>query len=297
MIKGYVFFFLMFALFFSSLAFSLTSQASAKDLLVISDIDDTIKLSHVLRKRSASLRALDANSWFLGMNSLYQLIKNDNPKAYFAYISAAPEFLLENTHQKLLSNGQFPLGEYIARDRFISSLNHKLIAIRKLLTERRPKTVIFIGDNGERDPVVYNQITQEFKNSGIQFHTFIRMVYSSQNVDYVSKLHPLSVGQFVFVTPVEMGLELRKRALINEASMSWLVNTLIDFIEHETPDHRFGVLAFPTFLDCRGYKWPFINQPGIITPVNLDPLSQQKLMRLISKISYRCSKSFSSHDD
>lgn len=226
------------------------------EILVVSDIDDTIKLSHVLKTRSAIVRARDANSWFLGMNSLYQLINNDNPSIHFAYISAAPEFALEGIHKQLLQNGQFPLGDYIARTDFVSSLNHKLNAIRELLNSRKPRKVIFIGDNGEKDPVVYNQISQEFKDQGIQFYTYIRMVYSKSNPEYADELQPIYPGQFVFVTPVELGVSLRQQSLISDASTEWLVDKLTDFILGETTTSRFGVLAFPSFLDCRGYQWP-----------------------------------------
>lgn len=289
---------IVFSLVFSA---SLASQATVtgaknlrgNDTLVVSDIDDTIKLSHVLSKSSAAVRAMDSNSWFLGINSLYQLIQNDNPGAHFVYVSAAPEFLLEGTHKKLLANGQFPRGQYIARNRLVSSFTHKVTAIRKVLHERKPKKVIFIGDNGEKDALVYRQLSQEFKNSGIEFHTFIRMVYSPIDPELAGKLQPLFAGQFSFVTPVEMGLELRRLALIGEPSIQWIVDKMVDFIMPETMDSHFGVLAFPTFLDCRGFRWPY----ATLTPIDLHPVMQFKLKQLFNKVSYRCSKNFHDRDD
>lgn len=278
-------------IYFASLSLSYAHQnkdAPVIDTLIVSDIDDTIKLSHILSPGGAIARAADSDSWFYGINNLYQLLTQDNGNSLITYISAAPEFILEGTHKKLLLNGKFPRGLYIARTEFISGKEHKLNAIRHLINEYNPKKVIFIGDNGERDSIVYNQITKEYKN--ISFFTFIRFVYSKQNKNYSRKLNPIFKNQFLFVTPLEVALELYRQKNLTNYATRLLAIELSDKIINEPITERRGVLAFPEFVDCRGFKWPFneTHEP-MIREVLDDQVLLDKLEKIKEKIKYRCS--------
>ncbi len=261
------------------------------EILFISDLDDTIKLSQVLNQKRAALRIRDSHSWFQGMNNLYQLIKKDNSSINFAYVSAGPIFLLKKFHEELLLNGQFPKGNYFGRTNVFSD-SFKLRTIRNLLNSRKPQKVIFFGDNGEKDAVVFNQITQEYKDSGIQFFSFIHIVYSKQNQEYSEKLNPTYPGQLSFVTPVEAGLELRRQNLLSEASVRSLVDKLSELIVNEKEGLHKGILAFPSFMDCRGYEWPeSLRSENLIREMLVEDSRIAKLDLLKEKIQERCSVS------
>ena len=282
--------FLSLSVTFGSTAVKATSSASTNpEILFISDLDDTIKLSQVLSVRGAITRLRDSHSWFLGMNDLYRLVKEDNPNIQFAYVSAAPKFLLEGSHEKLLQNGQFPVGNYFGRTN-ITSDNFKLIRIRQLLDLIKPQKVIFFGDNGEKDASVIQLITQEYKDSGIQFFNFIHIVYSKQNPKYAKKIHPTYPGQLTFVTPVEAALELRRRNLLSETSIRSLVDQLSEQILNEKSGLRKGVVAFPSFMDCRGYQWPdSLRSEALIRKMLAEDSRIAKLDLLKEKIQQRCS--------
>ncbi len=266
---------------------SITPENS--EILFISDLDDTIKLSQVLNKKRAILRIRDSHSWFQGMNNLYQLIKQDNSSISFAYVSAAPKLLLKNSHEELLHNGQFPKGNYFGRTNTFSG-SFKLRTIRHLLNSRKPQKVIFFGDNGEKDAVVFNQITQEYKDSGIQFFSFIRIVYSKHNYDYAEKLHPTYSGQLAFVTPIEAALELRRQNLLSENSIRSIVDKLSEQILNEKSGLSKGVVAFPAFMDCRGYQWPeSLRSETLIRKMLIEDTRIAKLDLLKEKIQQRCS--------
>ena len=265
------------------------NKTTSLETLVISDIDDTIKLSHILSKGGAVARAVDSDSWFYGMNYLYQVILENNPNSKIAYLSAAPEVILESTHTKLLTKANFPKGFYIARTQFVSGKNHKLQAIRSLLNKYKPKKAIFIGDNGERDSIVYNQITQEYKKQNIQFYTYIRFVYSKKNQKYAHKLNPIFPGQFLFVTPIEVAIELHKQKNLTQQTTQILTGQMIDSILEEAIDLRRGVLAFPEFMDCRGFKWPYTESAEELDSILEDNVLRVKMGRLKEKVDYRCS--------
>ena len=70
---------------------SLIATAQNKKVLLVSDIDDTIKVSHVLGTTQKFLRALDVTTAFTGMSIFYQLIVDENPNTTtVVYISNAP---------------------------------------------------------------------------------------------------------------------------------------------------------------------------------------------------------------
>ncbi len=264
-------------------------KSAPLETLVISDIDDTIKLSHILSKGGAVARAVDSDSWFYGINYLYQVLLQNNPSAKIAYLSAAPEVILESTHTKLLAKGNFPKGFYIARTQFISGKDHKLKAIRNLLNKYKPRKAILIGDNGERDSIVYNQITKEYKKQNIEFYTYIRFAYSKKNQKYAHKLNPIYPGQFLFVTPIEMAIELYKQKNLTQQTVQNLTEQLIDPILYEATDLRRGVLAFPEFVDCRGFKWPYATSDEALIPILDDQILIEKMDKLKEKVEYRCS--------
>ncbi len=283
---------LIITLFLFSISFAQAHSSTKEaplETLVISDIDDTIKLSHILSKGGAVARAVDSESWFYGINSLYQVLLENNPNSKIAYLSAAPEVILESTHTELLANGNFPKGFYIARTQFISGKNHKLKAIRSLLNKYKPRKAILIGDNGERDSIVYNQITKEYKKHNIEFYTYIRFAYSKKNKKYAHKLNPVYPGQFLFVTPIEMAIELYKQKNLTQQTMQILTAQLIDPILYEAFDLRRGVLAFPEFIDCRGFKWPYAASDEELVSILEDQMLREKMDKLKEKVEYRCS--------
>nr|BFD66821.1 hypothetical protein HAGR004_18430 [Bdellovibrio sp. HAGR004] len=226
-------------------------SAEAKTLLV-SDIDDTIKLAHVKDLSEAARFAFDSQSRFLGMSELYQLIDQDQPDLDIVYLSRAPNWLMGRTHRKFLVNGGFPEGQYINRTNYDSDV-HKLYSLRDIMNRVRPDTVIFLGDNGEQDAEVYQQISQEYANKGIRFHQFIRVVYS--NTSFMILNTRLQSGQVGFVTPIEVAVELEKAGILKTSSVDLLMDALMPEIMIQKNYTAEGVVAFPYFVNCRDFVW------------------------------------------
>lgn len=225
--------------------------AEARTLLV-SDVDDTIKLAHIKDISEAIRFSRDDVSRFAGMNALYTLIAKDQTDLQIVYLSNAPNWLMGNTHRRFLANGKFPAGTYIPRTD-LSADFHKLTHLRRLIREEKPDTVILLGDNGERDAEFYHKIAQEFSDEDIRFHQFIRIVYSNNFME-MNAMEPQG-EQIGFVTPLEISFELEKAGIITNTSVQWMIDNVAPTIRFAPSYMAAGDVVFPYFVNCRDLVW------------------------------------------
>lgn len=139
-------------------------------ITVISDIDDTVKVSHVRNKT-----LLIANTFLNkfqaveGMPELYQEWKKKG--ADFTFVSASPWQLYPEL-RKWMSAEKFPAATFQLRQiRFRDSSLLKLfddpfaskVSRVSTLLKRFPKRkFILVGDSGEKDPEVYGELARKF---------------------------------------------------------------------------------------------------------------------------------------
>ena len=151
----------------------------ATGLSVISDIDDTIKITQV-RDRPAMLR----NTFLLpfepapGMAELYQNLARSN-RAEFHYVSASPWQLYVPLTEFVRSNG-FPSGTFALKkfrwkDRSFLSLfadpeKYKPAVIEPLLKRFPNRHFVLVGDSGERDPEVYGTIADKHPDQVLRIY-------------------------------------------------------------------------------------------------------------------------------
>jgi len=138
---------------------------------VISDIDDTIKISEVFSKE-----ALLANTFIRPfrpvpeMAKFYQQLAKQFSKVNFHYVSASP-WQLYPSLQTFLQENHFPLGSVYLRTfswknrllhLFQSTKSYKLETIEQLLHQSPQPHFILIGDSGEQDADIYAQIARKY---------------------------------------------------------------------------------------------------------------------------------------
>ena len=144
---------------------------------VISDIDDTIKITEV-RDRKATLRNTFLREFqpVSGMAEFYQRLSRSNGAA-FHYISASPWQLYEPLATFVASNGfpagPFELKQFRWKDRSFFSLfaapeKYKPGVIEPLLKQFPKRKFILIGDSGERDPEIYGALARKFPDQIIR---------------------------------------------------------------------------------------------------------------------------------
>ena len=227
-------------LLLSTVAFS---QVPYKKILLVSDIDDTIKISHVLAPERAGLRILDAKVPFTGMAQLYQLLSRQTG-VQVVYLSNAPAEiaqipLFEVAHTRFLNENKFPNGRLLLRDD-ITDQNHKIRMLRALYNQEKPDVFILIGDNGEKDVQIYHQFQSEV-DAKTKTVTFIHQIYGTEEgsiFDRILKgqITSAEVGQKIFpeqfgyVTPIEISLELASEGLLAESSKQWMLNNILPYI-------------------------------------------------------------------
>ncbi|CAF1096439.1 unnamed protein product [Rotaria sp. Silwood1] len=140
---------------------------------IISDIDDTIKISEVFDK----IRLL-ANTFIFpfkpvsGMSDLYQKWQIHNKNCTFHYLSSMPDQLYTLT-QEFINSNNFPNGSFHMRHfrwaiislfDFLhsqSTFDHKIKYLRFFLLNTI-RNFVLIGDSGEKDPEIYGTITREY---------------------------------------------------------------------------------------------------------------------------------------
>jgi hypothetical protein len=138
-------------------------------LSVVSDIDDTIKHSHVADRRRLLVNTfLRDFAAVPGMAPLYQQWAKHG--AQFHYVSASPWQLFEPLEAFLKSEG-FPPGTFHLKffrpksvgvwRLFASPKKVKGKAIQEILTSFPQRTFIMVGDSGQHDPEIYGRLFRE----------------------------------------------------------------------------------------------------------------------------------------
>ncbi|MEY2481610.1 MAG: hypothetical protein QOK24_138 [Verrucomicrobiota bacterium] len=148
---------------------SLTWGATSSDsVLVVSDVDDTIKDTQVtlfdtqLRNPAIIFDGLRPWRPVPGMARLYQDWKKTLP-AHFHYVSAGP-LRYDRRFKEFLTSSGFPDGLFSLRTggNLIASHEYKIRVLTPILTKHPDLLVLFVGDSGERDPESYGVLARRF---------------------------------------------------------------------------------------------------------------------------------------
>jgi phosphatidate phosphatase APP1 len=162
---------------------------SPEGISVISDIDDTIKISNVTDKEEM-LRNTFTREFkpVVGMADLYKIAADRD--AAFHYVSGSPWQLYEPL-SRFLSKSGFPDGSYHlkqfrAKDPTVLELlasqkKNKLAAIEPLLKAFPKRRFLLFGDSGEQDPGIYGELARRYSDQVVGI--FIRKATEEQADD------------------------------------------------------------------------------------------------------------------
>jgi hypothetical protein len=199
-------------------------------LTVISDIDDTIKVTRVLDRR-ATLRNtfLEPFAAVPGMPELYQAWA-EKDRAQFCYVSASPWQLFaplsDFTHACHFPAGTFYLKDFRWKDRTFFNLfekpdKYKLSILKPILERFVERRFVLVGDSGEMDPEIYGELARQFPRQIEKI--FIREVRGDTpgSARYAKAFHGLDPDLWkIFIKPSEIQHELpvkidNKTSLLN----------------------------------------------------------------------------------
>lgn len=176
---------------------------------VISDIDDTVKVTEVFHGIKAVLQNTFLKTFddVPGMAKLYQGLEKLD--ASFHYVSKSPPELhgplADFLHKKGFPISSIHLCPLLGRNR----ANFKLQQVESLLSQFPERKFILVGDSGEKDPEVYAEIMKRHPKQVLK--VLIRSVAPSDQ-ENLSKAHAAFQGMGadkwqVFADPEEVNLE------------------------------------------------------------------------------------------
>jgi len=133
--------------------------------LLVTDLDDTIAVTHVRSRRAtleaALLRDAGTHPVVPGMAGLYRCLLGRAPSPGGVVVSGSPLELAARVEGFLAANGFPPLALRL-RDLGPRTLSgYKEPALRDLLSHF-PHPVVLFGDSGERDPEIYAALRADF---------------------------------------------------------------------------------------------------------------------------------------
>lgn len=228
----------------------LASFSAHTKTLVISDIDDTLKNSHVLDIDEAIKKAVFTDDYFLGMNLVLRELRTADERVQFEYVSSAPSDIMLSFHSAFLEMNGFPEGNLQLNEGYFSG-TFKVDRIREIIRRYKPDLVINIGDNGEKDSFVYDQIRREFPE--IRFLTFIHISYFSKARKKEGK--SLLPGQIGFATSWDLMLQLHLRKLIDRTQLQEFFEDFAPAYLVEKERKTYPRMAIPKWSDCRDFSW------------------------------------------
>jgi Uncharacterized conserved protein (DUF2183) len=144
----------LFALLLLSLSAGRVTAAD-EPFILVSDVDDTVKVTDVLHRNASMRNAIRSKLVFAGMSELYRnLLGKDSPPERLEFISGSPRALLTHKVDECLRDAHFPPYRAALRNRVGSVADFKTRVLRKLYGASENQFLL-IGDDTQSDPEVY----------------------------------------------------------------------------------------------------------------------------------------------
>lgn len=220
---------------------SISSISAQAGIRVVSDIDDTTKITNVGDPLASAWNALFTTRAFTGMSELYSTFSIRRGYA-FDYLSGSPEILTGNVKEFLERNG-FPKGGMHLRPLFGSGTvrEYKTRQLKRIMELHPLDQFILIGDDTQNDSVVYDDVFRMAPDRILSI--YIRKVANG----------PLPPSEYPFLSAFDIA---RTEYLMGRMEVEEAAATASSIIE-EPRDRR----IMPRFTYC----------PDAPIPIHMDP--------------------------
>jgi uncharacterized protein DUF2183 len=156
--------------------------APSQAFILVSDVDDTVKITNVLHRREAVINAVTSKSVFAGMPQLYHAILGDtSPAKRLMFLSGSP-LILHHKISEFLSHNTFPHFKLALRSvaEFINcpegcAYDYKEKRMQAEYGSSR-NNFILIGDDTECDPEVYADFANPTREHGQVLAIYIHRI-------------------------------------------------------------------------------------------------------------------------
>ncbi len=244
----------------------------AQPSLIVSDVDDTVRSMNSKSLSEMSSRLSDVTNAFSGISVLYENWKLEGAERLVGFVTAGST-LFSNKYKAFMTANHFP-NDFLVMKGLGSggTYEYKVKAVRKILADRNPEKVLFIGDNSSEDTNVYQTIVAE--NSQLVSQTYIHQIFSGSNA---APVHP---GQTPFLTPADLAIHLFNTGEISEATLR---QTLLTVANDLRPGGK-AVNVVDHFFECGdfflGRGWPQLTAGDS----DLNDLSEE----ILAAVEQRC---------
>lgn len=204
---------------------------------IISDIDDTILVSHSTQTMKKLQLMLLRNAYtrkpFPGVAAFYRSlnkgpgISDNNP---IFYVSSS-EWNLYDLLTDFCNFNKFPKGVFLLREietdifKFWKSgrgnHNHKFDKIKTIFNSFPHLSFILVGDNGQQDPYIYLQIAKEFpaRIKAIYIRSVV-IKKNSHTEEVIKELNSFNIDVLLVKNTFEAAIHAAKNNLIPESALS-----------------------------------------------------------------------------
>lgn len=186
------------------------AHAQEPQNFIVTDLDDTVKLTDVLHAPDAVIRATFSRKTFAGMSTLYREISARNANSTLYFVTGSPKFLREPIVSLVVEN-KFPKPWMLSlRDLSTPTPEFKIKTISEILEgsgirEGLPSDakLILVGDDGEQDPETYAALRAKFPNriAAIYIHRI--------------QARAIPVGEFAYDTAMDIALHEMENARLS----------------------------------------------------------------------------------
>ena len=152
-------------------ALALSAQiALARELVVISDLDETLRMANIEHKLKAGVKLVTGVKPYEGLRAIFNELKAKNPDIKFYYLSNSYPFLYNG--DKWTDKNGFPDGVILQRRLKDKSDSFKPRKLKEIAARHPDASFLLFGDNVEHDPKFYRNFLADSQLNDIQI--FIR---------------------------------------------------------------------------------------------------------------------------
>lgn len=222
------------------------STLTENPLIVISDIDDTLRITAVKHPLSLIRNGLkQKNITFMGMNDLLKTLSKENSETKFYYLTAAqkiPVFNFFKIVRNSIKNDGFPEGPFIGRELGERDITGYKIAehsniIEQHLAEDSRSEFIFLGDDTQHDQKVYEALIGKYPDVKIKF--FIHLVENKAGKE---------IRDYHFVTAADLGAKLFEMSRITLSSAQAM------YFDLNKKFKKYRKRIIPDWSSCKGFS-------------------------------------------
>ena len=160
------------------------SQAFAKEIVIVSDLDETLRRADVEHHVKAGVRLLGGVKPYKGLTAIFKDLKESNGNIKFYYLSNSFPFLYNG--KGWTKKNDLPEGVVYQRSLKDKSDSFKPRKLKEIKEKHPDAEFLFFGDNVEHDPKFYQEFAEssDLSNYSIYIRDALLKFPDSNKITY-----------------------------------------------------------------------------------------------------------------